>query len=37
MTAQLVYVIDDDDGYRWALESMLQVHGFVVRTFTSGW
>ena len=37
MTAQLVYVIDDDDGYRWALESMLQAHGFVVRTFTSGW
>ena len=37
MTAQQVYVIDDDDGLRWALESMLQVHGFVVRTFTSGW
>ena len=37
MTAQQVFVIDDDDGYRWALESTLQVHRFVVRTFTSGW
>ena len=37
MTAQQVFVIDDDDAYRWALESMLQVHGFVVRAFSSGW
>ena len=37
MTAQQVFVIDDDDGYRLALESTLQVHRFVVRTFTSGW
>lgn len=37
MTTQQVFVIDDDEAYRWALESMLQVHGFVVRTFSSGW
>ena len=37
MTTQQVFVINGDDGDRWALELMLQVHGFVVRTFTCGW
>ncbi len=37
MTTQQVFVIDDDEAYRWALESMLQIHGCVVSTFSSGW